>query len=418
MFAAFVLLVMIGLGVFRFEIDPGAWPLNNPFPSRTTVSSADNPVLTPARTEITQIFVYNTAFWLTQLVTALLAILLPYLRPIRASLVTLATAMLILLINLPAGSVIIGIPLEFELITVLALFSLYILLSFIGEIRDRQQLTAIFSQYVPPELVEQFSRNPSSISLEGEAREVTVLFCDVYNFTTISEELDPKALAQWLNRYFSLISQIVVKHGGTLDKYIGDSVMAFWGAPVSSKTHASDALAAALDMQSDIAELSGKYKKEGLPAISIGIGISTGVGNVGNLGSQYRMAYTVVGDTVNMAQRLERQTRHYKVPIIASEMTVKETQGMLFRELDNIKVKGRAEFMRMFQPICSEENASPELLENLVAHKKAMTYLTNQDWKEAAQVFEALSESWSTDSVYEIYLKRINNLNHSHHSGV
>ncbi|MCB1755968.1 MAG: adenylate/guanylate cyclase domain-containing protein, partial [Gammaproteobacteria bacterium] len=287
------------------------------------------------------------------------------------------------------------------------LFSLYILLSFIGEIRDRQKLTTIFSQYVPPELVEEYSRDPGTISLEGEAREVTVLFCDVYGFTSISEKLEPRVLAQWLNRYFSIISQVVVEHGGTLDKYMGDSIMAFWGAPVHNESHAENALAAALDMQRCIKALSETYQAEGLPAISIGIGLSTGVSNVGNLGSQYRMSYTVVGDTVNTAQRLERQTRHYHVPIIVSASTAEKTEGMLYRELDIVKVKGREQFTRMFQPICPAVSATPELLENLAAHKRAMTYLMNKDWTSAARLFESLRERWSSDSVCDIYLKRI-----------
>jgi adenylate cyclase len=346
------------------------------------------------------------------LLTALLAILLPYLRPIRASLATLLTAALILLLNYPQVPSQIGIPLEFQLFIILALFSLYILLSFIGEIRDRQKLTAIFSQYVPPELVEAYSKDPNSISLEGEAREITVLFCDALGFTTLSETMDPKAVAMWLNRYFSLISQIVVKHGGTLDKYIGDSVMAFWGAPVRSEDHAEKALAAALEMQQGIEALSKQYKAEGLPEIKVGIGISSGIGNVGNLGSHYRMAYTVVGDMVNMAQRLERKTRDYNVPIIVSQKTAEMTKHMLFRELDTVKVKGREEYTAMYQPLCLASAASPEFLESLAAHEKAMAYLLEKDWSRAACIFESLRDSWRGEPIYDIYLKRIDKLEH------
>ncbi len=411
MFAAFVLLVMIGLGVFRFDIDPVGWPAQSTglFPAGSSIELS-GVATSPDQPMVVQAPFLGATFWLTQLITAMLAILLPYLRPIRASLATLLTAALIMLLNYPAIPGEVGIPLEFELITVLSLFSLYILLSFMGEIRDRQKLTAIFSQYVPPELVEEYSRDPNSISLEGEAREVSVLFCDIYGFTSISENLDPKTLANWLNRYFSLISQVVVDNGGTLDKYIGDSVMAFWGAPVHNESHALQALNAALDMQNGIDELSEKFSEEGLPAISIGIGISTGVSNVGNLGSHYRMAYTVVGDTVNIAQRLERQTRRYQVPIIVSEQTAEQTVEMLYRELDTVRVKGRADSIRMYQPICEARLASPEILENLAAHKRAMRYLVDKDWKRAARIFESLSESWSKDTVYQIYLKRIADL--------
>lgn len=411
MFAAFVLLMLIGLGVLKFEIDPVGWPVQSTgqFPAGSSIELGGD-VDSTERPVGNHVLFLGATFWLTQLLTGLLSILLPYLRPIRASLATLLTAALILLLNYPTEPGKVGIPLEFELITILTLFSLYILLSFMGEIRDRQKLTAIFSQYVPPELVEEYSRDPNSISLEGEAREVSVLFCDIYGFTSISENLDPKTLANWLNRYFSLISQVIVDNGGTLDKYIGDSVMAFWGAPVYNQLHAAQALNAAMDMQRGVDELSKRFSAEGLPPISVGIGISTGISNVGNLGSHYRMAYTVVGDTVNIAQRLERQTRRYHVPIIVSEQTAEQSSEMLYRELDTVKVKGRVDTIRMYQPICEASLASPEILENLAAHKRAMRYLVDKDWSRAARIFESLSKSWSTDTVYQIYLKRISDL--------
>ncbi len=407
MFAAFLLLVLIGLGVFQLESGPTTGSVH--IGGRYAAESG-NIATAPQQPILFQPHAYGTGFWVTHIIIASLALLLPYLRPVRASLAAVLTAALIILINYPGIRGENAMPLNFELVTVLALFSLYILLSFIGEIRDRQKLTAIFSQYIPPELVEQYSRDPNSISLEGEAREITVLFCDICDFTSISERLDPKTLAQWLNRYFSLISHIVVRHGGTLDKYIGDSVMAFWGAPVRSDKHASDALAAALDMQLGVEKLSETYQSEGLPDIRIGIGISTGIGNVGNLGSQYRMAYTVVGDTVNMAQRLERQTRHYRVPIIVSQKTAEQANTMLYRELDTVQVKGRDEYTHMFQPICPANNASPEMLENLAAHRQAMALMTDHELSEAASIFELLRKNRSNDSVYDVYLKRISDL--------
>ncbi len=408
---------MIGLGVFRFEIDLAVLPLNSTETSSWLSGSIQVPNFHSNEDKQIRSMFYGSSFWLTQLVTALLAILLPYLRPIRASMATIIASTITLLINLSSTIEGPGISLGFEFITILILFSLYILLSFIGETHDRQKLTELFCQYVPPELVDQFSRNPNSISINGEAREITVLFCDIYSFTSISEKLDPQDVAIWLNRYFSLISQIVVTHSGTLDKYIGDSVMAFWGAPANNDSHASDALAAAFDMQKGIEELSELNKKDGLPGITIGIGISTGIGNVGNMGSRYRMAYTVVGDTVNMAQRLERQTRYYKVPIIVSELTAQQATGVLYRELDNIKIKGREERVKMFQPMCLERGASPEQLENLAEHGKAMEHLTKKELNRAALVFESLQCRLYTDHIYEIYLNRIKELNHTRQTG-
>lgn len=167
-------------------------------------------------------------FWLSQLTFFLLAIGLPYFRPVRASVFVLVASLLLILIHInnTYGT---GMTLEFKLITVLVLFGAYILLSFHAELQDKRQLTRIFSQYVPPEIARDYSKNPSIINLESEAREVTVLFCDIKGFTAISERLEPRALTVWLNRYFDLTSQIIVRHKGTIDKYMGDSVMAFWG---------------------------------------------------------------------------------------------------------------------------------------------------------------------------------------------
>lgn len=405
MLAVFAVMLYAGVTVFHLEVDPTAWPVGQ-VEGRSVLAdvqiAGEHPEASPAGSRF-----YTTSFWLTAVLTALMALLLPYLRPVRASLTTMLTASLIVLINFPPVEDTPGLPLQFQLIQVLALFSLYILLSFIGEIRDRQKLTALFSQYVPPELVEQYSRDPGSITLDGEAREITVLFVDICNFTEISERLDPRVVAEWLNRYFSAVSAIVVQHGGTLDKYIGDSVMAFWGAPVQSDSHAADALTAAFAMDTEVNTLSRAFVEEGLPPIKVGIGLSTGIGNVGNLGSEYRMAYTVVGDTVNTAQRLERETRRYQVPIIVSATTAEQCPGMLFRELDTVHVKGRRERVQMLQPLGPERTASPQLLATVAMHKRAMRCLVEQDWATAAGLFRDLSQSCVGDKVYSIYLKRL-----------
>ncbi|MDO6462273.1 adenylate/guanylate cyclase domain-containing protein [Granulosicoccaceae sp. 1_MG-2023] len=414
MLAVYALMLYAGISVFHLEVDPAAWPDSRAYAthglSDIVIAGTAQETGPPA-----PVAFFTTGFWLSSLLIALMALILPYLRPVRASLTTMLTASLIVAINFPAVEQSPGLPLQFQLIMVLSLFSLYILLSFIGEIRDRQKLTALFSQYVPPELVEQYNRDPGSITLDGEAREITVLFCDICNFTEISEHLDPQVLADWLNRYFSAVSRVNAEHRGTLDKYIGDSVMAFWGAPVPSNTHAADALTAAFAMLDEVDALSREFVKEGLPPISVGIGLSTGVCNVGNLGSEYRMAYTVVGDTVNTAQRLERETRRYQVPIIVSAATAAQTPDMLFRELDTVHIKGRSERVQMLQPLGPKHNASPQLLETVALHRRAMRCLVDKDWTTATGLFRELSEACGGDKVYSIYLQRLKEFRHSRH---
>lgn len=245
------------------------------------------------------------------------------------------------------------------------------------------------------------------MGMEGEAREVSVLFCDVVGFSSISEKMDPRQTALWLNAFFSRVSKVVVRHHGTIDKYIGDSVMAFWGAPAASETHAYDALAAAQDIADEISQLSAEFEDRGLPALKAGVGVSTGVVNVGNLGSEHRMAYTVVGDAVNVAQRLERQTRRYDVPVVVSGSTAETLPELLFRELDTVPVKGRSGLVKMYQPLGSKAGADSYLLEKLDLHRQAMLASKNSQWDVARKLFAQLREDWGPSVMYDLYLRGI-----------
>jgi len=190
-------------------------------------------------------------------------------------------------------------------------------------------------------------------------------------------------------------------------QYMGDSVMAVWGAPMGSDTHAFDALCAALDIQKEVHELNQRYRQDGLPEASMGIGISTGPAMVGPLGSEHRMDYTVIGDTVNVAQRLEVQTRKYKVPIIVGGNSVKGLPDMLFRELDTVKVKGRQQTVTMYQPLCALADASETLLANLDLHERAMAASVAERWDEATDLFGELRDSWGPTDMYDLYLRGI-----------
>ncbi len=347
----------------------------------------------------------SESFWLSQLVFFLLAISLPYFRPIRASFTVVVASISLVLINhyVTSDS---GITLKFALATVFIMFANYILLSLYGELVDKNKLTRVFSQYVPPEIALDYSRDPGQINLDGEAREITVLFCDIVGFASISERLGPRDLAAWLNRFFNLSSEIIVRHKGTIDKYMGDSVMAFWGAPVSNENHAADALAAALEIQRELTSLRIDLEGRKLPDLYVGIGISSGVSNVGNMGSQFRMAYTVVGDAVNIAQRLERQTRYYDVPIIVNERTSRLMPEVLFRELDIIKVKGRSRYVKIFQPMYRKDLASSAELTELAMHRQALDHFRAREWSKAEKIFKTLNKT-EKSQIYEIYLSRL-----------
>lgn len=290
-------------------------------------------------------------FILLAVIGLLLSFSLPQLEPIPASLLTIACTIppVYLSYNDMLDTTI--LPMEYYLLTILMLFVVNVLISYYAYSHQRQQIIKTFSHYVPAEVVNELCRNPNSFSLEGESRELTVLFADVVNFTSIAESLDPRELTQLLNRHFDLVTNILLEHQATIDKYIGDSVMAFWGAPLAQKDHTEHAVSAAFAMQEAITELRKELEQDNLPVLEIRIGINRGIMNVGNIGSRKRASYTVIGDAVNVASRLERLTREYKVPIIVSESVVKAAPMYIFRQIDSIKLRGRQNLINIYQPL-------------------------------------------------------------------
>jgi adenylate cyclase len=199
-----------------------------------------------------------------------------------------------------------------------------LLAQYLTEAHARQQLKSVFGQYVPPEIVDEMSRNPDEdFSVEGESREMSVLFCDIRSFTTISESLPADELKQLLNHFFTPMTRIIFERRGTIDKYVGDMIMAFWGAPVQDPGHRQHAVEAALEMLDQVVAMRPELSERNWPEINIGIGINTGMMNVGDMGSEYRRAYTVIGDAVNLGSRLEGLTKYYGVRLIVSETTVR-----------------------------------------------------------------------------------------------
>ena len=208
-----------------------------------------------------------------------------------------------------------------SLLMTIGLFALNMSYGFFVESRSKRELTERFGEYVPPELVDEMARDPAKYSMEGKDEVLTVLFTDIRGFTSIAEGLDPKALSAFMNEFLTAMSLVIRAHRGTLDKYVGDQIMAFWGAPVSDAQHARQAVAAALAMQVELAKLNERFKARGWPQVQIGVGINTGPMSVGDMGSKLRKAYTVMGDAVNLASRLESLTKRYGVGILVGHTT-------------------------------------------------------------------------------------------------
>lgn len=294
------------------------------------------------------------------------------------------------------------------LATLLALFCAYLAGEYWSRALHQRKISQFFRRYVPSNLADYYTTNPSDMNAVSDSRELTILFCDIKCFTSIAETLDPDRLRDWLNAYFGVVSSVIHQHGGTVDKYMGDSVMAFWGAPEASTTHATDSLYASRRIQEEVAVLSQQMQNLGLPPITIGIGIATGFANVGHMGSRYHMTYTAVGDPVNTANRLQRCTGYYDLSLVVSESTVEKVPEFLYRELDTVHVKGRQRFVRLFEPVCLVEEASPELHKRLQLHGKAMQFYRQGMWSDAERLFSKLgSDDIANQDFYRKYVDRI-----------
>jgi adenylate cyclase len=295
---------------------------------------------------------------------------------------------------------------EYSLVLILVLFGVNVLARYFAEHRERERLLAAFGQYVPAAVVSQLAHAPGGLrALDGEAREMTVMFCDIKGFTAISEGLRPPELVQLLNAVLSPVTRVVHRHHGTVDKYIGDAVMAFWGAPLPDPDHAYHAVLAALELGSTLERLRRQFRARGWPDVEMGTGINTGVVNVGNMGSEFRMAYTVVGDAVNLAARLETLTRALRVSALVTEATARAAPGIVYRELGKVRIRGRQQPVRVYEPVCRAEDLSPQTRAWLEQHVRALGSFYARRWDEAVTRFGRLWQDRPDDAVYEVYLK-------------
>ncbi|WP_151705259.1 CHASE2 domain-containing protein [Nitrincola alkalilacustris] len=351
----------------------------------------------------------------------LLALLLPLLGPAISVLLTLLLLGVITGLSLWAWqSLFLVIPDAVLVVGVIGVFSLHILYGLFVESRTRRQISGLFGQYVPPKVVEALADNPQVASMEGENRELTVLFSDVRSFTTISENMPAPELARLMNTYLSLMTEIVHDLDGTIDKYIGDALMAFWGAPLVTPMHARDAVLAALLMQYKAAELRPVFEARGWPPLHIGIGLNTGMMTVGNMGSEFRRAYTVLGDAVNLGARLESLTKQYGAGILVSEMTVQQTaDSILYRELDKVRVKGKQEAVRIYEPLGLKQDVTvgqidtsalkPDsgLLSRAALFDEMLQHYYMKSWGEALDLIQQLEQQGEYQALVQLYRERI-----------
>jgi adenylate cyclase len=290
---------------------------------------------------------------------------------------------------------------------VVMLYFINMAYGFFMEARSRQLITGLFGTYVPKELVAEMAKNPGEYSMRGESRVMTVLFSDVRDFTSISEGLTAEQLKDMMNAYLTAMTEVIQEKRGTIDKYIGDAIMAFWGAPLTDPEHTVNGVGAALDMQRRIRALDDDFIKRGWPLLNIGVGLNCGEMNVGDMGSRFRRAYTVMGDAVNIASRLESLTKEYGVGILVSESIVDAAPNFVYREVDKVVVKGRQEGLNIYEPVGRVGEVGETQLQEIDRFHKALEMYRKQRWEDAEAILRTLAFAAPESKLYKLYMKRI-----------
>lgn len=295
------------------------------------------------------------------------------------------------------------IPMIFTII--LGVFN--IVYGYLFESRRRERLKEIFGQYVPAKHIDEMLQTTGSYGMLGEEREMTVLFADIRNFTTISEHMPASQLKELLNEFFTPMTEIIFKHRGTIDKYVGDLIMAFWGAPLKDKRHAQHAVSAAIDMQFALKDLQSKMEARGWPLINIGIGLNSGMMSVGDMGSKFRRNYTVLGDAVNLASRVEGLSKYYGVSTIVTENVVLNQKLFLFRLLDRVRVKGKETGIGIYEVVGRLADLPAQALQEVELSQEAINYYFNREWKKSSEIFHILKNTYPHVKLYTLYLHRL-----------
>jgi len=276
------------------------------------------------------------------------------------------------------------------------------------EAKKRQFLQDTLTRYVTRQVVDVILQNPEKIILDGEERNATVMFSDIRRFTSISEKMSPKELVYLLREYFTLMVGAVFRYQGTVDKFIGDCIMAIFGAPAPQPEHAQFAVQAALEMKLRLQVFNTKRAQAGKEPIRVGVGINTGEVVVGNIGSEQRLEYTAIGDAVNLASRLEGITKQYGVQILISEFTYREIEGQfIVRELDDVRVKGKLQPVKIYEVIAAAGESIPtEELAGLTHFRNGLTCYKKRQWEPASQHFQQALHLIPSDCPARLYLDR------------
>ncbi|MFZ1567674.1 MAG: adenylate/guanylate cyclase domain-containing protein [Thiolinea sp.] len=299
-------------------------------------------------------------------------------------------------------------PLLPPLLLVLAMSLFFGLERLINEHQQRQRIQGMFGQYVPSEHIDQLlSNNKLNASMEGERREMTVLFSDIRQFTPLAEQLSTTQVQRFLNAYLTPLTSIIFQYQGTVDKYVGDMIMAFWNAPLPDARHAEHAVLAALSMQSALVKMQPQFVELGIQQeLKAGIGVHSGEMTVGDMGSAYRRAYTVLGDAVNLASRLQELTKYYQIYTLVSLATVHQCPQLSFRVIDYVRVRGRQEPVMIYEPLGLTSDLTVAEKAELAQHDAALQAYFVGDWLSAKTRLDELTKR-SINHYYSLILQRM-----------
>ncbi|HYW55906.1 MAG TPA: adenylate/guanylate cyclase domain-containing protein [Polaromonas sp.] len=299
------------------------------------------------------------------------------------------------------------LPLASALVMAFTAFALNMSYGYFVESRSKRELAHLFGTYVPPELVDEMVKDPDSYSMKASSKELTVMFCDMRGFTQMSETMEPTQLQALLNSVFSRLTDLIRGNRGTIDKYMGDCVMAFWGAPVDTPDHAALAVKTSMEMSLAIRKLNEEHKAKGLPEIGIGIGLNTGTMCVGDMGSDIRRSYTVIGDSVNLGSRLEGLSKTYGVDTVVSESTRKLSPEFAWQELDKVRVKGKEQAVAIFYPVGLSGQLDKQVSGELKEWALMIKAYRDQSWDQCDVHLLNLQRMNAQKYLYQLYAERV-----------
>lgn len=338
----------------------------------------------------------------------LLTLILPLLPVLLKVIFAFLLAVAAYLLNMKLWSTGLVVPISPTIIFIFTAFVAHLIYGSFVESNRKRQLTRLFGQYVPPKLVEEMETDLEKYSMDPRDQELTVMFADIQGFTKMSEGLEVEQVTEILNEFLTLMTEVIQDKRGTIDKYMGDAIMAFWGAPVNDEQHARHAFEAASEMLVKMRELNISLANRALPQINVRVGLNTGLMSVGDMGSEFRRAYTVIGDEVNLAARIESLTRVYDVGMIIGENTRKQLTDVLCLELDKVLVKGKEKAVIIYHPLGLISEMTENQGKMLAKNKEAIEAYREQNWGLAEALFSDLASTYPEHKTFSVYLKRIN----------